>query len=91
MLSFVEGGAARVEPGAHVVDSVVDADATVCDGARVVRSVILPGARIGVGAVVTESIVAGEVDDAARLERCVVGAGHRAGGTHRDARLPAPE
>jgi mannose-1-phosphate guanylyltransferase len=83
---------AHVGPGASIVDSVVEAGATVCDRATVTRSVLLPGAVVGIGAFVTDSIVAGEVGDGARLDRCVVGAGHRVddGDAVCDERLPPP-
>jgi mannose-1-phosphate guanylyltransferase len=83
---------AVVEPGAQIVDSVVESGATVCDGATVARSVVLPGASIGVGAHVADSIVAGTVGPGARLERCVVGAGYVVDDGHSicDERLPAP-
>jgi mannose-1-phosphate guanylyltransferase len=83
---------AVVEPGAQVVDSVVESGATVCDGATVARSVVLPGASIGVGANVVDSIVAGTVGPGAWLERCVVGAGYVVDDGHSicDERLPAP-
>ena len=84
---------ARVEATATVIDSVVDVDVDVCERATVTRSVLLPGAMVGPGARVTDSIVAGEVGAGARLERCVVGAGHRiaAGDTVTDERRPTPE
>ena len=84
---------ALIDQGALVHDSVVDVDVTVYDGAVVTRSVLLPGAVVGVGAHVNDSIVAGVVGDRARLERCVVGAGHRVGDgdVARDALLPMPE
>lgn len=84
---------ADVDPTATMVDSVVDAAATVGEDATVVRSVLLPGAVIGPGASITDSIVAGRVGAAARLDRCVVGAGYLVadGGSHHDERLPAPD
>ena len=84
---------AQVDPGARVHDSVVDVGVTVCDGALVTRSVLLPGAVVGVGAEVSDSIVAGAVGAGARLERCVVGAGHSVGdgAVARDERLPSAE
>lgn len=83
---------AHVEPTSTVVDSVVEPGATVCAGATVVRSVLLPGALIGPGAVVTASIVAGSTGADVRLERCVVGVGHRVadGAQVSDERLPPP-
>lgn len=83
---------ARIEPGARIVDSVVDAGAVVCAGAVVTRSVILPGAVVGLGADVTDSIIAGSVGPGARLDRCVVGAGHVVDRDHVvcDERLPPP-
>lgn len=84
---------ARLEPGASVLDSVVDAGAIVCAGATVTRSVLLPGASVGVGAQVIDSIVAGEVGARARLDHCVVGAGHRIADDDvvQGERRPAPE
>lgn len=83
---------ARIEPGARIVDSVVDAGAVVCAGAVVTRSVILPGAVVGLGADVTDSIIAGSIGPGARLDRCVVGAGHVIDPDHVvcDERLPPP-
>jgi mannose-1-phosphate guanylyltransferase len=84
---------ARVDAGAVVTDSVVETGATVRDGATVTRSVLLPGAVVGAGAHVSDSIVAGEVGPAARLDHCVVGAGHRIGDGDvvSGERRPAPE
>ena len=66
-------GGAFVDPGAIVVNSVVDG-ATVAAGARLVDSVVLPGGRVGPDAVVERSIVAGEVGAAASVADVVVGA-----------------
>ena len=84
---------ASIAPGAVVVGAVVGAGATVCERAVVERSVVLDGAVIGVDAHVVDSIVAGEVGDGARVDRCVIGAGHRvpAGDVVRDERRPTPE
>jgi mannose-1-phosphate guanylyltransferase len=84
---------AHVDTTAAVTDSVVDTGATVSGGATVTRSVLLSGAVVGVGAQVNESIVAGEVGAGARLDGCVVGAGHRIddGDVVSGERRPAPE
>jgi mannose-1-phosphate guanylyltransferase len=59
-------------------------------GARVSHSVLLPGARVGAHAVVERSAVMGEVGPHARVESCLVGAGHMvaSGASLRGARVP---
>lgn len=84
---------ARVDDGARIVDSVVEAGAVVGSGATVSRSVLLPGAVVAEGATVSASIVAGHIGAGATIDRGVIGAGYRVddGATVVDARLPVPE
>lgn len=66
---------ARVESGARIVASVVEAGAVVESGATVRDSVILPGARIGRGALIERSVVgfAASIPPLARMsDRLVV-------------------
>lgn len=83
---------AVVHRDATVSGSVVGPGATVADGAVVERSLLLPGAVVDAGAAVVDSIVAGHVAAGARLDRCVVGAGHQvpAGTTLVDRAVPMP-
>ena len=81
---------ARVAPDAVLEQSLLGAGCEVGAGARVSHSVLLPGARVGANAVVERSAVMGEVGPHARVESCLVGAGHMvaSGASLRGARVP---
>ncbi|MFN6118734.1 MAG: sugar phosphate nucleotidyltransferase [Actinomycetes bacterium] len=84
---------ATVEPGAQVVDSVVDDGAHVAAGARVERSVLLRGASVEAGAVVADSVRMGRVGAGADVAGLVLGAGATVepGERLRDVRRPDPD
>jgi mannose-1-phosphate guanylyltransferase len=84
---------ARVDVGAHVIESVIECDAVVDAHARVTASLILPGARVAEGAVIESSIVAGTIAAGATVSSSVIGAAHTvaAGAVVAGERLPAAE
>ena len=64
---------ASVDPTARLEGSLVDDDVVVAGDAVVESSLLLPGARVGRGAHLRSSIVAGDVGDAAMVDRSVIG------------------
>lgn len=87
------GANSRVESGASVCDSVVEANVVIKTGARLVECIVMSGTTVGANSVLERCIVGPDVHIGAevKLVDSIIGARHEvvSGTRGRDARLPS--